>query len=277
MPELHLFSDREINIFKVLYLIDIMFTMVTIGVVWLDSSHTRMAEYYAWGTVGIIVLIIADLMIANEIFDTTTVEAKNPKYLLLRWLPPEYIFIIVIVVGLLVGTYYYSEVLNPATPHVFLQVPELFSALPSTIPPVDPQTLDKFATAYSAPAVEDTFWFGALLPTIIALIWVGLTKVFGEGFEIVALVIAIVIAVPSVAYIFSYVGHNVAITTVGGSQARFQDTFNYGVYCGSMSAVTGNIYACRISHGLHNWATVELKYRQPFQVYPQSQSLPTLS
>jgi len=263
MPSL--FSDSEMNPYKIFYIIDIVIVLASWGVVWTDPVHTGMAQYYAWGTLGIILLLIADLIIANELFDTATIEVKNKKYPLLRLnIHPLYIIFGTIALGIIIGIFYYNLVLTQSK--LFIIVPDIYSTSPTSIT-VSPQLMEEFMTSYPVAGVEDTFWFGMLLPTVIGLIWLGSMKLLGEGIDLIGLAFAMFVGVILVAYSFAYIGHNSAVATRGATTVAFQDTFNYGIYCGSTVALSGNTLACRFAHTLHNWASVELKYRQPFQVY----------
>ena len=251
----------EINIFKVFYIVDILIVFASFIVIWTNPAHTKMAEYYGWSTVGIFLILILDIIVTIEILDMATVEVGNPKYLLFRLgAPVVYILIGSLILGSLVGLYYYDRVLT--LQKTYIVIPRFFSVQPlGQI--VDAKTFDAFASSYPVSGVEDTFWFGILFPTLLGILWLGFMVV--KFPDLIAWGTSFVISVLVISYAFSYIGHNVAYQ---GNLVAFQDAFYYGIYCSSSVGLTGNVLPCRIAHTMHNWAGTELYYRQNYQVTP---------
>lgn len=261
-------AKDEINPFKALYAVDMLLVLISLSVIWTNPSHSEMAEYYAWGQLGVFLVILADIWITIEILDTVTIEVGNPKYLFSRLkVPIGYVLMGSVLLGLIVGAYYYDRVLSLRK--VYLVIPRFFSTQPTLAPigqVIDARTFDAFSSSYPVSAVEDTMWFGLLLPTMLGLIWLGLMKI--EVPDLPAWIISALICIPTVSYAFSYIGHN---SSYGGNLVAFQDAFNYGLYCSTSVTLSGNLLPCRFAHTLHNWAGTILYYEQNYQSVTQPQ------
>ena len=130
----------ELNVFKVGYVVLLLFNIVTFAVAWTIPTHTNFAEYYSWLVVACAVLIALDILITTkllkgkkeaEIFDTATIETDNSKYLLQRFkVPIIAILLLALVFGAVWGAWYMQAIQFEQKP--FLFVPTLYSSLPAT-------------------------------------------------------------------------------------------------------------------------------------------------
>lgn len=249
---------EELNIFKAIYIVDMLLVLTSLGIVWTNRAHTDMAEYYAWGQLGIIICLLVDFIVTIELFDMATIEIGNPKYLLARWVHPQYLIIGMLILGVIVGFYYYDRVLTLRK--TYIVVPRFFSMQPlGQI--IDAKTFDSFASSYPVSGVEDTFWFGVLFPSTLGILWIAFT--IAKVPDILGWIGAFIISALIISYSFSYIGHNASYE---GNLVAFQDAFNYGLYCSTTVGLSGNVLACRIAHTMHNWAGTELYYQQNYQV-----------
>ena len=258
----------ELSIYKLGYLVMVLFNIIFFAIAWTVPTHTNYAEYYSWlMTSGLILILIDFVIVAKmlkgtkiaELFDTATIEQNNPKYLLQRFKVPFIgILLFSLLFGALWGGYYVQQI--GLQQKAFFFVPDMYSTIPTAgLFGHVASSFDIFSSSLPVAIAEETV-VGALFATLLGI---GMLATERLGLpDLSGWAVAAVIAIILTGAVFSY-GQHAFTPDYQANLYAYEAAFMHGAVCSATIALTGNNLACIVSHSLHNWfAKASLSYQQ---------------